>query len=371
MSANPTSDEQRVDDLIEEIRQAARLKRALPDERTFLAHQPDGRAGLLDFYLAELARLSRPRTELPARLRRFPWSLAPVRKLALRAYNLVTLQQRASNVLIRDALSTLQATLARNEMAMREAAVLTDYVRAVLLNARSPSEARGPHDKGPDEELAEFYVALENRFRGSRELVKERLSVYLPLIRTAALTGPAVDLGCGRGEWLELMKDTGVGAIGVDSNPALVAECRNKGLHVIDADLQTFLEQSPSAHWQIITAFHVIEHLGWPAWLDCLKHMHRALAANGMAILETPNPANLFTAANRFYLDPTHRHPLPEGLVEFAAKSVGFQSVEILHLHPEDESTGPADGTRGSAALISRLTGAQDYAVIARKSALQ
>jgi 2-polyprenyl-3-methyl-5-hydroxy-6-metoxy-1,4-benzoquinol methylase len=370
MSANPTPDQQRVDDLIDEIRQAARLKRAMPDARTSLAHQADG-SGLLDFYLAELARLSQPRSELPARLRRFPWSLAPVRKLALRAYNLLTHQQRASNVLVRDALSTLQATLTRNEAALRETAVLTDYVRALLLSARSPSATGGPQGKAPDEELAEFYVALEDQFRGSRELVKERLSVYLPVIRAAALTGPAVDLGCGRGEWMELMKDAGVRVMGVDSNPALVAECRNKGLHVIDADLQTFLEQSPSGHWQIITAFHVIEHLGWPAWLDCLRHIHRGLAANGMAILETPNPANLFTAANRFYLDPTHRHPLPEGLVEFAAKSVGFQSVEILHLHPEDASLGPVDLTGGGAALIRRLTGAQDYAVIARKSALQ
>ncbi len=104
-------------------------------------------------------------------------------------------------------------------------------------------------------------------------------------------------------------------------------------------------------------------NLGWPAWYECLRQIHRALAAGGTAIIETPNPGNLVTAANRFYLDPTHSHPIPDALLAFAAKSVGFSSVEILPLHPvvdsepvDSESSilpllnGPRKTTRSSSA---------------------
>jgi 2-polyprenyl-3-methyl-5-hydroxy-6-metoxy-1,4-benzoquinol methylase len=273
----------------------------------------------------------------------------------------------------------LQARLTRNEAALRESTVLTDYVRALLMRRQSERAPEKPAAMPPENEAAiaptaemdSFFTALGDQFRGSPELIKERLRVYAPLIRAAALTGPALDLGCGRGEWLELMRDADIECVGVEQNRMLAATCRAKNLHVFEGDFAAFLEQSPPEHWHIVTGFHVIEHLGWPEWYGCLREIHRALSPGGMVILETPNPANLLTAANFFYLDPTHRHPLPDALLAFAAKSVGFASVEILPLHPlTDDVAAPAarsEAGTDKAAITQAMHGPQDYALIARK----
>ena len=382
MRSEPRPPPQEIDALIEQIRQAARLQRAMPP-RGGGEGGPDGllesSSGLLDSYLAELGRRSHPRTELPPRFRRFPLTLAPVRSLALRVYNLLTREQRAGSVLMRDALHALQATMARTEMALRETGILADYVRALLMRGRSgdasatdsqalPSNSNGSRLRAG---MDAFFASLADEFRGSPELIKNRLRVYLPIIRADALGGPALDLDCGRGEWLELMREANIQSVGIEQNRILAAACAAKNLQVIEADFVTFLEQSPPDHWRIVTGFHVIEHLGWPAWYDCLRHIHRALSQGGMVILETPNPANLNTAANRFSLDPTHRHPLPEALLAFAAKSVGFTRVEVLPLHPTAHAEDATGVMAGAGTVDSESTrainGPQDYALIARK----
>ena len=382
MGKEPNASNQEVDALIEQIRQAGRLQRALPDggraegaADLTLAHA----SGPLDSYLAELVRRSHPRTELPLRFRRFPLTFPPLRKLALRIYDLLTREQRAGNILFRDALQALQAKLTRNEMALRESAVLADYVRALLMRGRTdraptkltPMLPQNETAVASTAEMDSFFTALGDQFRGSPELIRDRLRVYPPMIRAAGLTGPALDLGCGRGEWLELMREANIESIGVERNRLLATACRAKSLHVIDADFVAFLEQSPPEHWRLVTGFHVIEHLGWPGWYDCLREIHRALSPGGMVILETPNPANLLTAANFFYLDPTHRHPLPDALLAFAAKSLGFVSVEILPLHPLTDHAAASEtrfeaGT-DEAAITRAMNGPQDYALIARK----
>ena len=381
MDKEPNASNQEVDTLIEQIRQAGRLHRALPEGGRAEASADltlANPSGPLDSYLAELVRRSHPRTELPLRFRRFPLTFPPLRALALRVYNLLTREQRAGNVLFRDALQVLQARIVRSEMASRETAVLTDYVRALLMHGRTrpaPREHTGvsPQNEpvAATSEMDSFFTALGDQFRGSPELIKDRLRVYPPLIGAAALTGPALDLACGRGEWLELMREANIEAIGVEQNRMLAAACRSKSLHVIESDFVAFLEQSPPGHWRIVTGFHVIEHLGWPGWYDCLRQIHRVLSPGGMLILETPNPANLITAANRFYLDPTHRHPLPDALLAFAAKIVGFASVEILPLHPVTDPTAASSARSevgaDESAVTQAMSGPQDYALIARK----
>lgn len=378
MRSAPGPQQQEVDALIEQLRQSARLRRALPSrgDEGGSEWSAESSSGLLDGYLAELARRSHPRTELPLRFRRFPLTLAPARNLALRVYNLLTREQRAGNVLVRDALRALQATMQRIERSSREMEILGAYVRAQVTHAATAdATAREPKTSPPRGSavpavMDTFFAELGDEFRGSPELIKDRLRVYLPIIRAEALSGPALDLGCGRGEWLELLREADVQALGVEQNRILAAACAVKKLQVIEADFLTFLEQSPPEHWRIVTGFHVIEHLGWPAWYDCLRHIHRSLSAGGMVILETPNPANLITAANRFYLDPTHRHPLPDALLAFAAKSIGFTGVEILPLHSTPdaaEAAGAIADAPESTNVRAMMSGPQDYALIARK----
>jgi 2-polyprenyl-3-methyl-5-hydroxy-6-metoxy-1,4-benzoquinol methylase len=111
----------------------------------------------------------------------------------------------------------------------------------------------------------------------------------------------------------------------------------------------------------------VVEHLGWPAWYVFLRQCHRVLRQGGMLILETPNPGNLITAANRFHLDPTHQHPLPDALLEFAAKSVGFELTQIMPLHHELDGALESTPSGGASEIARHLFGSQDYALIARK----
>jgi SAM-dependent methyltransferase len=378
MSSKPPSPGENVESLIEQIREAARLHRALPER-----YLSDGDPGVatpesatyLDSYLTELARRSQPRTELPHRFRRFPFTIAPIGRFAVRIYNLLTKEQRGTNIVLRDALRALQSVLARSEKTARDESVLHDYIRAQLTrgplapggNAAVAQSVTAAETQGLASGLDAFFVALGDRFRGPPELVTERLSVYLPTLRSAGLAGPALDLGCGRGEWLALMREAKIQAVGVDHNRLLLDHCVGQGHQVIDADLAAFVEQSPADHWQIVTAFHVIEHLGWPAWHVFLQGIHRILRPGGMAIIETPNPGNLFTAANRFHLDPTHRQPVPDLLLEFAAKHAGFVRVDIVPLHPESELAEQSLRNNSTPEAAERLFGARDYAIIARK----
>jgi SAM-dependent methyltransferase/uncharacterized protein YoxC len=222
-----------------------------------------------------------------------------------------------------------------------------------------------------DHELDAFYVAFENQFRGSRELIKERVRIYLNDVRDAGLgrgDSPILDLGCGRGEWLELVIENGFTAEGVDLNAIMVAECRGRGFRVTDGDALEYLRSLPPGSLGVITGFHIIEHLGFRVLVDLLHESLRVLRPGGLAIFETPNPDNVLVGSNRFYIDPTHRNPLPKEYTSFLLQSVGFTDVIIRPLHPDKDSLlsdGEAPKLRD---LMNRLFfGDQDYAVLGRK----
>ena len=182
-----------------------------------------------------------------------------------------------------------------------------------------------------------FYVAFENQFRGSREVIKERLTFYLPIVQeTKARTGDgtALDLGCGRGEWLELLKENAFEGRGVDLNSGMVQECRSRGLEVECADANAYLRALPSGSLSLITGFHIVEHLPFAALLDLLLQSFRVLRAEGRAIFETPNPECLQVTNYRFFLDPTHRNPIPQELLCFIARYTGFGDARVERLHP-------------------------------------
>jgi len=219
--------------------------------------------------------------------------------------------------------------------------------------------------------LDPLYASFEDRYRGTRAEIKERQRIYLSRLNAATAAAdqaPVVDIGCGRGEWLELLKESRITARGFDLNRVAVEECRERGLNVELADgleaLAALAPQSCSA----VTGFHIIEHLPFESVVKLLDEALRVLRAGGVLILETPNPANLLVAAERFYLDPTHRNPLPSELTAYLMQSRGFEDVEILPLHPlqveRREYTDPRLGL-----MQEKLYGPQDYGAIGRKSA--
>ena len=171
--------------------------------------------------------------------------------------------------------------------------------------------------------LEALYVSFEDQFRGTREDIKERCRAYLPLMKEAGLgtdAMPILDLGCGRGEWLELLRETGLQARGLDSNPILVEECRKRELEVVEGDLIAYLRSLPDASVGGVTGFHILEHLPFEILINALDETVRVLQPGGLAIFETPNPQNVLVGSCNFYIDPTHRRPLHSQRCNFSPK---------------------------------------------------
>lgn len=239
--------------------------------------------------------------------------------------------------------------------------VLTEARRQGLVSA-APNL---PEEVSP----VDLYSELAALFRGGEEEIGERQAAYLPYLD--ALRSPysrAVDLGCGRGEWLDLLRQQGIAAVGVETNPEFVAKCRERGLEIYEANALAWLEQCPERSVDLVTAFHLVEHFSPNDLLRLLDGVLRVLRPGGMAIFETPNPANLQVGGRTFWLDPTHQRPLPSELLTFLVEARGFSQLEVVHLHPYPESFrfGPETGAIGEF-LNNQFFGPRDYAVVARR----
>jgi len=223
----------------------------------------------------------------------------------------------------------------------------------------------------PGSRFAAIYDGFTDRFRGSTAEVSAKLEGYLPDVRRLVGTGGVVDLGCGRGEWLTLLRDAGVPCSGVDANPRFVAAGRALGLDIELGDAIGHLQGLPPDSVDMVTALHVIEHLGTEELLALLEAARSALRPGGCVLLETPNPANLVMAACDFYNDPTHRSPLPCALTEYLVSTQGFGDIEVRPLHPKPSPfarySGEGVSPQMHELLLHLLWGPQDYAVLGYK----
>jgi 2-polyprenyl-3-methyl-5-hydroxy-6-metoxy-1,4-benzoquinol methylase/predicted nuclease with TOPRIM domain len=219
--------------------------------------------------------------------------------------------------------------------------------------------------------LDALYVSFEDQFRGTREDIKERFRVYLPLLNEAKLGSdamPILDIGCGRGEWLEVLREEGLRARGIDLNRVLVDECRSRGLEVVEGEAVRYLSTLPQSSFGAVTAFHLIEHLPFEAMITLLDETVRVLKPGGMAVFETPNPENVLVGSCNFYLDPTHRNPLPSSMVKFLAEARGLCRVEIINLHPYPDAYRVEEGGLEVAQQFNKyFYGPQDYAIVGWK----
>jgi glycosyltransferase involved in cell wall biosynthesis/SAM-dependent methyltransferase len=212
----------------------------------------------------------------------------------------------------------------------------------------------------------DFYVAFEGQYRGSRELIKLRQEKYLPYILfLKQLFGnvSALDLGCGRGEWLELLGEYGVLARGIDLSEAMLSICREKGFQVFHSDALAALKDCPDSSIQLITGFHISEHLPFVVLVELVQEAYRALSPGGILILETPNSENLQVASSTFYLDPTHTNPIPSQLLSFLLAHSGFEFNDVVRLNADISPSSNAWIT-----LNDVLKGvSRDYAAIGQK----
>jgi len=217
--------------------------------------------------------------------------------------------------------------------------------------------------------LDAFFASFDEHFRGNREDVKERLRTYIPILREHNAGGenaPILDVACGRGEWLELLKEEGLHARGVDVNSVLVAQCRDRGLDVTQAELVDLLRSIPDGTLGAVSAFHIVEHLPLERLILFLDEALRALRSNGLILLETPNPRNIMVGSCNFYFDPTHRNPLPDPVLRFLVESRGFIVSEAFGLNPSDEKPLAGD-SEVARRFNDYFYGPMDYAIVARK----
>ena len=214
--------------------------------------------------------------------------------------------------------------------------------------------------------LDTFYASFADQFRGSRADIKRRLSVYLPYVERAAVAGDVVDIGCGRGEWLEVAREADLSARGVDRNRASVEDCLARGFEVIKADAIEHLCGLPENSLRAVTAFHFIEHLPFTSLLAFLAETLRVLKPGGLVICETPNPENMVVGSCNFYLDPDHRRPLPSALMSFVLEARGFCRVEVVKLNA-NELARVGEVSELALRFNDFMYGPQDYAVIGWK----
>jgi O-antigen chain-terminating methyltransferase len=207
------------------------------------------------------------------------------------------------------------------------------------------------------------WAAFAGRFRGSEEKTREQQKCYVG--RFAGANGQVLDIGCGRGEFLEAAKAAGLAARGVDQSHESVALCRSKGLDVEQGDVFEYLETLADGSLGGAYCAQVVEHLPPAAVPRLVRLLAQKLRSGALVAIETPNPECLAIFATHFYLDPTHTRPVPAALLRFYLESAGFGSIAIERLTPAVDSM-PALAEL-PAAVRDTFFGGLDYAIFARK----
>jgi SAM-dependent methyltransferase len=233
----------------------------------------------------------------------------------------------------------------------------------------------------PDREAFK-YLGFEDRFRGSREEIRRRLTDYVPMFSGAS--GYVLDVGCGRGELLELFRDAGIGARGIDANERMASVCRERGLQVEQADALGYLRGLPDRSLGGLIAIQVVEHFQPDYLMAFLEAAFHALRPGAPLVLETINPACWMAFFEAYLRDLTHARPLHPDTLRFLVEASGFTEPHVTLRAPvRDEDrlprveAAPADqpSVQALAAALNahadqlnaRLFSSMDYALIARR----
>lgn len=227
-----------------------------------------------------------------------------------------------------------------------------------------------------------FYHEFEEKFRGSQDMIRERLRVYVPKLKEHLQDwsqGTFVDVGSGRGEWLDILRENGaIDYVGIDLNARQNAICAEKGHRVLQMDCIEYLASLPENSVDLVTGFQIIEHLCMSDLMTLLKESYRVLKQGGMILFETQNPRNVVVGAGTFYIDPSHKRPLDPGMVSFLAEWCGYQEVTYIDANSDpnweslelpDQNIAPKEYRliKEFNAIKWLLYGPQDYAVFGMK----
>lgn len=258
------------------------------------------------------------------------------RRILMRLLRPYTLRQRELETLLVNGLDELERSRDRLEDATRALQELTSDLDRRSKRVWAELHAR-PYASEAPAGAESPYTAFEDVFRGPEERVRELLEPYVEMLRGHA---PVLDLGCGRGELLQLLAEAGIEARGIDPDPGMVERCRAKGLAVDQADGVAYLERQEPGSLGAVVAIHVIEHLAFEELQRLLDTARRALAPGGLFVAETVNPHSV-PAFKTFWVDPTHRAPVFPEVGAALALIHGFASAEIVY--PRGKGDSEAD----------------------------
>jgi SAM-dependent methyltransferase len=228
-----------------------------------------------------------------------------------------------------------------------------------------PAPATAAPSTAPTVAPVPDYFAFESRMRGSTESIRERQRPYVDDFREAA---PVLDLGCGRGEFVALLREAGVEARGIDLDADMVAFARGEGLDVEQAEAVRYLEALEDGSLGGVFAAQLLEHIPAATLVRLLELVATKLRPRGLLVAETINPLSPLALRN-YYADLTHTQPLVPETLELLARQAGFASVEVRFLNaPEERLTEPGDPVIAAnvARLNELLFGPLDYAIVAR-----
>lgn len=246
------------------------------------------------------------------------------------------------------------------------------HVNHLSLEAKKLEEQRKQYEQ---KLLDRFYVRYnEELFLESRDLLKERKGIYIDKLNQHFNTDnkksiTVVDLGCGTGEWVEVLQENGYHSIGVDSNQAVVEKDRKLYPH-LEITLQesiAFLKSQPSSSMDVITSFHMVEHMEMIEVIELCSEATRVLKPNGLLIIETPNPLNVLISSYYFYLDPTHKRQVPPELLEVYIHAGGLKVLERVFVNPLDFVPYEYNEDDPIKDIVYRFNIEQAYSIVAVK----
>jgi len=279
-------------------------------------------------------------------------------------------------------LTSIEDLRATAALAQQTALALKRDVERLLAARGATGQPSAAAPERPPDLDAFKYVGFEDAFRGSRDDIRARVAEYAPQFDGLS---EVLDIGCGRGEFLELLRARGVSARGLDVNHAMVEACRARGLDVTEGDALAYLTGLKDGSLGGIFAAQVAEHLAPPYLLKLLETAAHKVRPGGLMILETINPASWVAFFESFVRDVTHVWPLHPDTLQYLVRVSGFYDVAIEYRspvpdwmklrplpipppHAEPATVDLVDAFNDNVAkLNARLFGHQDYAVLARR----